>query len=152
MNYNGNGKRTLRERIAEFMCGRNGIDSLYHFIFWIIILLTFISFFVETWVLPTISSLLLIYNIYRVFSKNVYHRQKENQIYLSCLGKIRKTYQRIKRKITGKIALLKNKWNDRHTHIYKKCPKCHNTLRLPKIKGKHTAACPCCDNRFDVKI
>ena len=152
MNYNGNGKRPFRERIAEFMCGRNGIDSLYHFLFLVIILLTFISFFVETWILPTISTFILIYNIYRVFSKNVYRRQRENQIYLNCVGKVRRLYQRIKRSITRKISLTKNKWHDRNTHIYKRCPSCKNTLRLPKVKGKHTAACPCCDNRFDVKI
>jgi hypothetical protein len=25
-------------------------------------------------------------------------------------------------------------------------------LRLPKDKGKHTAACPCCGTRFEVTI
>ena len=38
MNFGGNNKRSIKERITEFMYGRNGIDDLYHFLFWIIII------------------------------------------------------------------------------------------------------------------
>ena len=48
--------------------------------------------------------------------------------------------------------LQKCKHRDRKTHVYRKCPSCKNNLRLPKEKGKHTVACPCCKHRFDVKI
>ncbi len=152
MNFNGNNKRPLRDRIADFMYGRNGIDDFYRFLFWIIIILSLLNLYFKSWVITAIASLLLIYSIFRVLSKNVYRRQKENQIYLRYLGKIRGAFRRVRKFITSKIALIKNKWRDRKTHVYKKCPHCKNTLRLPKIKGDHTAACPCCDTRFDVTI
>lgn len=150
MNFNG--KRPLRERIEAFMSGRNGIDNLYHFLFWIIIILTILNLFFKSWVVSSIEFLLLAYVVFRVFSKNVYRRQKENQIYLQCLGKLSSLYTRIKRYVASKVDLLKNRWRDRKTHVYKKCPRCKKTLRLPKEKGKHTAACPCCDARFNVRI
>jgi hypothetical protein len=152
MNSNGNGKRTLRERFTEFMYGRNGIDAFYYFLLWTIIILTLLNLYFKNTVLSCIEILIFAYAAFRVLSRDVYRRQKENQIYLSALAKIRRFFTKIKRKVTASIALLKNKWRDRKTHVYKKCPKCKNTLRLPKIKGKHTAACPCCDNRFDVRI
>lgn len=153
MNNNFGGRRPgWRERLAGFMYGRNGIDQLYHFLFWTIVALSFLNIFLKEWVLTVIELLILIYALFRVFSKNVYRRQKENQIYLTCIGKMRSFFGEIKRKITSKVALEKNKWRDRKTHVYKRCPKCKNILRLPRVKGKHTAACPCCGNRFDVRI
>lgn len=152
MNSNGNGRRSFRERFAEFMYGRNGIDALYHFLFWTIIALTLLNLFLKNSVISCIEILIFIYAIFRVLSRNVYRRQKENQIFLSMVSKIRRFLSKIKHKITSNLSLIKSKWRDRKTHVYKKCPKCKNTLRLPKIKGKHTAACPCCDNRFDVRI
>ena len=152
MNYNDKNKRPLRDRIAEFMYGRNGIDDLYHFLFWIIIILSLVNLYFKNWVVTAIASLLLIYSIFRVLSRNVYRRQKENQIYLKCLGKILGAFRKITKTITSKISLTKSKWRDRKTHVYKKCPHCKNTLRLPKEKGKHTAACPCCSARFEVVI
>ena len=36
--------------------------------------------------------------------------------------------------------------------LYRRCPGCRVTLRLPKRKGKHTVVCPKCGRRFEVKI
>lgn len=147
-----NYKKPLRERIADFMYGRNGIDNLYHFNLWVIIILSLLNLYFKSWVIAAIEALLFFCLVFRVLSRNVYRRQKENQVYLKCTGKITALWRRVVKFITSKVALIKNKWRDRKTHVYKKCPKCKNTLRLPKVKGKHTAACPCCDNRFDVTI
>jgi hypothetical protein len=134
------------------MYGRNGIDNFHHFLFWVIMILSLINIYFKSWVISAITFLLLIYSIFRVLSRNVYRRQKENQIYLKYVAKLRGIYNKSKKVVKSKISILKDRWRDRKTHVYKKCPHCKNTLRLPKIKGKHTAACPCCDARFDVKI
>lgn len=153
MNFNSNNsKRPVRERIAEFMYGRNGIDNFHRFLFWVIMILSLANLYFKSWVITAITSLLLVYSIFRVLSKNVYRRQKENQIYLKYLARLRNVYHKVKKVATSKISLLKDQWRDRKTHVYKRCPSCKNTLRLKKIKGKHTAACPCCDARFDVRI
>ena len=153
MNYNGNNsKRPIRERITDFMYGRNGIDSFHRFLFWAITILSLLNLYFRSWVITAVTSLLLIYSIFRALSRNVYRRQKENQIYLKYLAKLRDLYRRVKKVVSSKASLLKDRWRDRKTHVYKKCPSCKKTLRLKKIKGKHTAACPCCDARFDIRI
>ena len=152
MNFNGNNRRPIKERIAEFMYGRNGIDDLYHFLFWVIIIFTLLNLYFKSWVLSSIETFILIYAIFRVLSKNVYRRQNENKVYLTCLSKIRKLYGRACKIVSAKLDILKSQWRDRKTHVYRKCPQCKNTLRLPKNKGKHTAVCPCCDTRFDITI
>ena len=149
---NKNSNKPFSERVAEFMYGRNGVDEFYRFLFWIIIILTLVNIYFKHWVVSVTELLLLSYMIFRVLSRNIYRRQKENKIYLDCVGKIKGIYRRISKAISSKIDLAKSKWRDRATHVYKKCPRCKNTLRLPKNKGKHIAACPCCNNRFDVNI
>ena len=70
---------------------------------------------------------------FRIFSKNIHKRRQENE------------------KFFGFFKLQKNKWRDRKTHVYRKCPSCKAVLRLPKAKGKHNVVCPRCKNRFSVR-
>ena len=46
--------------------------------------------------------------------------------------------------IKGFFVLRKNKFRDRKTHVYRKCPHCKAQIRLPKVKGEHKCACPKC--------
>ena len=132
---------SFRERMAEFMTGRYGIDRLYHFLLAICFILIVINLFVNSLVISLLESGLFIYTIYRVMSRNIYKRQQENEKFIKIIDKPKKF-----------INLQKCKVRDRETHVYRKCPACKNNLRLPKQKGKHTVVCPCCKNRFDVKI
>ena len=134
-------KRPFRERIAAFMYGRNGFDNLCNFIWILCIILVLVNLFIGSIIISVIETVLMVYTVFRSMSRKIYKRQKENAAYL-----------KIKRKFTGFFKLRRNKWRDRKTHVYKKCKKCKNVLRLPRVKGKHTVNCPCCHNRFDVKI
>ncbi len=132
---------SFRERIARFMAGRYGIDRLYHFLIALCFILIVVNLFVRSFVISTLEFALLIYATWRVLSRNVYKRQQENL-----------KFMKIAEKPTAFFKLIKCKFRDRKTHVYKRCPACKNNLRLPKVKGKHTVACPCCQNRFDVRI
>ncbi len=139
---NNYGRRpSFRERLARFMAGRYGIDRLYHFLLAICLCIIVINFFAHSFILSLIESALFAFTIYRVLSRNIYKRQRENEKFLKLIDKPQKYFN-----------LLKCKQRDRKTHVYKKCPSCKNNLRLPKEKGKHTVVCPCCKHRFDVKI
>ncbi len=131
----------LRERFYIFMQGRYGTDQFYNFLIAIYFIILVVNLFVGSFILSMIELLLLIYMFFRVFSRNIYKRQKENN-----------TYLRLSRKPKDFFKLTKNKFRDRKTHVYKTCPACKSTLRLPKVKGKHTAVCPRCARRFDVRI
>ncbi len=134
-------KRPFRERVAMFMYGRNGFDNLCNFIWILCIILVLVNLFIGSIIISVLETALIVYTVFRSMSRNIYKRQKENAAFL-----------KIKRKFTGFFKLRRNKWRDRKTHVYKKCKKCKNVLRLPKVKGKHTVNCPCCHNRFDIKI
>lgn len=139
---NNYGRRpSFRERIARFMAGRHGIDRFYYFLIAVYFLLVAVNLFVNSWFLSLVETAVFVYAIYRVMSKNLYQRQAENEKFIKFTEKPKRF-----------INLQKCKFRDRKTHVYRKCPYCNNNLRLPKQKGKHTVACPCCKNRFDVKI
>lgn len=141
---NNNGRLSFRERFARFMIGRHGIDRLYHFLLAICFILIAINLFVPTpysYIISFVESGLFAFAIFRVFSKNIYKRQQENERFIKFIDKPKKFFN-----------LQKCKRRDKKTHVYKKCPSCKNNLRLPRQKGEHTVVCPCCKNRFDVKI
>ncbi len=123
------------------MYGRYGTDTLGNVMLVsyivITILYTFIGFFVDSvWfdvAVWLVSTALAIIVFYRMFSRNVSKRRKENE------------------RFCGFFRLRKNRFKDRKTHVYRKCPECKAVLRLPKAKGKHTVVCPRCKKRFSVK-
>ena len=130
-----------RERIARFMIGRYGVDRLYHFLLVLCFILIIVNLFVGSFIISCLETALLIYATFRVLSRNIYKRQRENMFYNKISAKPKEFFK-----------LIKCMFRDRKTHVYKKCPSCKNNLRLPKQKGKHTVVCPCCQNRFDVRI
>lgn len=118
------------------MYGRYGVDQFGNFLFISYIILFVISLFV-----PFISFLcyaVIIYSLYRMFSKQIYKRNMENEWFLAKTSGIRKFFNR-----------QKNKWKYRKTHKYLKCPHCHQYLRVPKGKGNITITCPTCHQQFD---
>ncbi len=139
---NNYGRRpSFRERLARFMAYRYGIDRLYYVLITVCFVLVILNLFFKSYIISSIESLIFFYAIYRIFSKNIYKRQKENEKLNQIIDAIKKF-----------INLQKCKYRDRKTHVYRKCPSCRNNLRLPKEKGKHTVSCPCCKHRFDVRI
>ena len=131
----------FREKFIRFWYGRNGADQLFQLMMWVSLILSIGNLFAQTWILNVAVLVFLGLATFRLLSKNRYRRQKENAVYLGILSKIK-----------GWFKLCKNRFRDRKTHVYRKCPKCKNVLRLPRIKGAHTVCCPCCSNRFGTKV
>ena len=143
MNYgNGYNRRpSISERMARFMEGRYGRDELNNFIFGVCIALIVLNLFLEVWVISVIESLLCVWLIVRTMSRNIYKRAAENRKFI-----------KIRDKVKAPFVMAKNKWRDRKTHVYKRCPSCKSTLRLPKVLGEHTVRCVRCGRRFDIRI
>ena len=123
----------------RYIKDRYGIDELYKFLLLICFVLLVINTFVSNNIIRLFEVLLIVIIFYRYMSKNIKLRKKENDKYLE-----------IKDKIIKLFDYNKKKYKDRNTHMYKKCPKCKQKIRLPLKKGKHTVKCPNCGNRFDV--
>ena len=134
-------RMSFRERLFRFFSGRNGSDALGRTALFAALALDIANLFLHSLILYSVAMLLLGYSLFRVFSRNIYKRRAENQ-----------RFCRLFRPIKNFFALRKNKRRDRKTHVYKKCPHCKKVLRLPRVLGKHTVKCPCCQNRFEMKV
>ncbi len=126
-------------RLYRFFYGRYGTDELYKFLLILCLIILIINLFINNLVLRIIEYVIFAFTIYRCLSKDKRRRSIENRRYLDLKNKIVKYY-----------LFQKRKYKDRNTHMYKKCPKCHQRVRLPLKKGKHTVKCPSCGNKFDV--
>lgn len=130
----------FRYRIMEFMRGRYGLDNMFYVLFAVAAALAFLNCFIRSFVLQMIVYAIGIYAFYRVLSRNVEARAREN------------------RKVNDILRGLKKKTDTARqrkadtTHIYKKCPNCKAVLRLPRRKGKHTTVCPKCNHKFTVRV
>lgn len=126
-------------KIQKFMQGRYGPDELYKFLLYLYLILFIINIFLKSSILDVIELLIVITMFYRFFSKKMYTRQIENQKYL-----------RLKKHINNTIQNIKRNYHNREYNIYKKCPKCKTTLKLPlpNKRGIQHVKCPKCKNRF----
>ena len=130
----------LKSMLYKFSQGRYGTDSLNRFIIFSYIILVVANIFIKSDIITSIYTITVVLLIYRMLSRNIYKRQQENQKYLNLSGKFKK-----------QVAYVQNKWRFRKTHIYRKCPFCSATIRLPRKKGKHICSCPSCKKDFKVK-
>lgn len=139
--YTKKPKEPFAQKLMRFMYGRNGYDRICRVLIILCLALAVVNIFVNSWIIMLVEAALIGYTIFRVLSKNVYRRRAEDA-----------KYAKLEDAVLRPFKLMRNKWRDRKTHVYRKCPSCKNVLRLPKRKGKHTVNCPCCHNRFDVKV
>ena len=130
----------FRYRIMQFMSGRYGVDSLFYVLLGISAAIAFINCFLRFGILQLVVYTLMIFALYRVFSRNHEMRLKENRAARELIDKLRRKAQTHRQRQLDK------------THIYKKCPRCKAVLRLPRKKGKHTTVCPKCRNEFSVRV
>ena len=119
----------LSAGFRQFMTGRYGTDKLNMYILGagvIVCLLTmFIPWAIVDLALSLLSYVLMIWAIFRTFSRNTYKRYQENRRFLLFLDRIK----------------------DRE-HKYFHCPKCRQPVRVPKGKGKIAISCPKCREKF----
>ena len=134
----------FRERMWQFMQGRNGIDALYNFLIIVCLVLLLVNLFltgIAKLAVTVIYAAVFSLAIFRYLSKNLYKRRKENADFL-----------RFIKNFKGFFRLQRDRIRDRKTHVYRRCKKCKNVLRLPKKAGQHKVCCPCCSHRFEVYI
>ncbi len=153
----------FKYKLAQFMTGRNGPDELYYAMLIFTIILDIGDIFIRNRIYTLFITIVVVLTFFRFFSKNIYARQKENQKFLELIDKIKNKdfnfkkdpYDATPKKKTAfqkKAKGLKIRFRDRKTHVFKTCPQCGITIRLPKKSGEHTVCCPKCGRDFKVKI
>lgn len=133
------------QKVQQFMYGRNGFDTFGFFLILTSLIISTANWFVWDWwaslALYVIQLLLLGYATFRILSKNLYRRSRENLC-----------FKKIWNAIKNFFILQKNRIKDIRTHRYRKCKYCKATLRLKRRRGKHTVKCPKCKGEFKVNI
>lgn len=110
------------------MYGRYGSDKLNLFLLAVGVVLCLLSSFSQLYFLGFLAYIPLIYAIFRMYSRNIYRRRKENQRFLQ----------------------LFTRFKDRQNRYFS-CPRCRQRVRVPKGKGKIMIKCPACGERFAKK-
>lgn len=133
----------MKEKFLRFMQGRYGVDQFSKFTIGAAFVTIVLSVFLRRSA-PAISSVLdflgmfaIVYTYYRIFSRNIAQRVRENQKYLSYTAKIRSRFQREKRLM-----------EQRKTHHIYTCPGCGQKIRIPRGRGKIEISCPKCNTKF----
>lgn len=133
----------MRQKLARFMYGRNGVDALYRFGSYSGIIILFVSMFLSgvlQSVILFLALVIIVFTYYRVFSKNLSARRAENAKYL-----------RFKQRLKDELKLRRDMWKQRKEYKFFKCSSCKAVLRVPKGKGKIRIVCRKCGTAFEKK-
>lgn len=113
----------------RFMTGRYGTDKLNSLLLGLGLASCFISIFMSNAVVglafSSLAYVFMLLALFRCFSRNTYRRYRENRGYLLLLERVK----------------------DRK-HRYFTCPRCRQTVRVPRGKGKISISCPKCKEKF----
>ena len=131
----------FKNKLAQFMYGRYGTDQLYTALILAYFLLLVANTFIRSAIISGLMSVVLIFMIFRVFSRNTYKRSMENE-----------KFMKIFKPVKVKSSLELRKIKEIKTHRFRKCPYCKKMLRLKRVRGKHTVKCPSCNKEFEVRI
>lgn len=147
----------FKEQFFRWMEGRYGLrglsDNMQILLVAVYFVLALINVFARSRIVGALELFILLYTLFRVLSKNIPARENENRLVMVWAYKCRETlrFQKGNAQVRKeKRAVQKERRKDKE-HIYRECPECGATLRLPRKKGKHTVACPRCGNTFGVK-
>lgn len=127
----------LRQRMMRFMYGRYGNDQLSKLYLGLAIVCLIVNLFTDLAIFYVAGLLLLIYSIYRSFSKDISKMAAQNQKFLNW------RYQRIVKYNNTKKHLAQSK-----EYRFYKCPGCKQKVRVPRGRGKIAITCPKCHAEF----
>ncbi len=129
MNGISNFFRRFSAGMRNFMAGRYGTDKLNMVILCCGLFVSLLSTWIRTpgWnlVLVLLSYALMSLAIFRSLSRDTYRRYQENRKFLQFITRVRD-------------------WRN----CYYTCPKCRQTVRVPRGKGKISITCPRCGEKF----
>ena len=130
----------FRDRIYQFMQGRRGVDQYGRFLLLVAMTFLIVSMFTLENLFYYLGLMIFIYAYYRIFSRNLYKRERENTWYLTQKFRLTK----------GKS--FRQKQYEWRYYAYFKCPGCGQKMRAPRGKGTIKIKCHSCNTEFQKKV
>ncbi len=125
--------------LRRLMYGRYGSDQLSFFLLVVYLLLSLLSSLPHLALLSWAALGVLLWDVYRMFSRRIDRRRTENAKFLALAGPVIRQFK-----------MLRTIRRDKE-HRYFKCPNCGQYLRVPRGKGKITVNCRNCGVSFEEK-
>ena len=116
------------EKFRRFMYGRYGSDQLNVFLLILGVAMCLLGSFSRLYYLGLLAYVPLIWAIFRMYSRNIEKRRRENRRFVQFFQRLRDRQNR-----------------------YFSCPRCRQRVRVPRGKGKIVIKCPACGERFTKK-
>lgn len=126
----------MRDWFRRLMMGRYGVDQLTWVLLALSLVISLCSSIFQIKGLSILCWAVLVVCYLRIFSRNIYARQQENQKLLQFWWKLK----------NGRA----NRPSREERRKYKVfiCPTCKQKLRVPRGKGKISISCPKCGTSF----
>lgn len=133
----------LGQKLSGFMDGRYGNDELNRALSISGLILLLLSMIPKLRFLYALALAALFWSWFRSLSKNHARRQEELETWIRLTGNAARRRNR-----------RKNKWANRKTHRYYRCPNCKTDIRVkkPDHGKKIIITCPSCQNVFQKTI
>ena len=129
-----------QRKLAEWLRGRQGPDDLAVFSVNLAIVLVLVNVFARTSWLGWVALVLVAYAMFRIQSKNLGARARENAAFLKALGPVRPWIQ------NPRAA-----WSELRAYRHVRCTSCKQRVRVPRGKGRLRVTCPRCKSKFEVR-
>ncbi len=124
----------------RLMQGRHGSDQLSRFLLWVAVILYVLAIVPALWFTMYLGLGILLWVLFRTFSRNSARRYAENAKYLQWTAKLRTERSQ------GRVRL-----QNRKEYKYLRCPKCKSWLKLKRGAGEGTLTCGNCKHAFKAK-
>lgn len=127
----------MKERFLLFMRGRYGTDELSKALMIAGLGLVLVASFTGSTIFYLLSTAVIVFSYYRIFSRDTYRCSLQNQKYLGLRNRTIREWK-------GMVDIFRQRKDYR---IYS-CPSCRQKVRIPKGKGKVEITCPKCSAKF----
>ena len=117
--------RRFNNWFARFMYGRYGSDKLNLVLLVTGLVISLVGTFSGLLILGYLAWIPFFVVLWRMFSRNISQRRRENQQFLAFFSRL----------------------TDRENRYFN-CPQCRQKVRVPRGKGKISIRCPKCGNKF----
>ena len=121
--------KKLKEYVNKLFQGRYGLDELGKMLIGLSLVLYILGIALQSEFIFAVSLLVLIFSLYRIFSRQNWDRGEENRKYMNY------------------IKLWKLKYEHRESARIYMCKRCGKYIRVPKGKGKIQVTCTACGDK-----